>query len=206
VIMMNTFTEMYNEVCLGNFENMTPYLAESSQELIADYSNPDNQSIDSLISLGDRYKLQYFSIYFSSWSNYMKVNGTEADFFKYLTQEEVSFFDPDHYFEPLVHRCRVGTDNNFVAFYYPDENKNVMDWAKFTDENGSFKLDLLYILRLHNKTIKKYFNYKDRVKKELTEEQWLRNIYKGYFTMNHTPEDVEDRISKRSKECLTLSK
>ena len=201
----NAFDEIYNHVALGEYDQLENHINENSISLLNEITNKDNQNIEALIKIGSKYKIKFLCVYFSGWSKHMKINGTKADFFKFLTQEKISFFNPDHIYSVLSHQTRVGTDNNFIAYHYKESNKNVMNWAKFSEQSeNDFKYDLVYSLQLHEQVLKKYFNYNDRVKKELTEEEWLKSIYSGYIDMGLTPDAVEKEMENRRKRYLEI--
>jgi len=177
--MFDAYQELHSTVREGNFDAMVPLLHQKSKSYYNKITDPKNLNLDSIISIGMKYKVPYFSMkYLGSCGDYMKEESSDpTDFFKYLTATNLSIFSDDIDYRLYEEESRLEKDA-WVAIYKKSGEVNKVGWIKFVrPDSTTYEYDLIYNLKLRERMNRKIFKAQRKKHAKLTDEEFIRMYF-----------------------------
>ena len=159
-LLIDSFEGLYDDFLNQNFIEIINRLDYDSQILVDRLMNPANFNMDSLAKIGIDYDVRYFCWrYYHSFG--LDTNDRrKVDFIWYLMLEQISIFNHNKLMHTVEEKYRIGAES-YTAFYYNSAGSRILDWLRFTqNEDHIYKLDLIYILQLHERSYEDIYGYK----------------------------------------------
>lgn len=195
-VLISAFDEMYGHVLNLDFDQMNNSLNQQSKEFYNEITLDENLNIDSMIVLGQKYRIPYILVnYLALYGDKIKKGAPKTDFYRYLGIEKVSFFSFEDAYYTDKSKTKIGAEP-YVAIVRDDLTQSRLSWARFTkDEANNYKYDLLYTLQT-KETADKKRNYQLRQMHngKSTKEEYLRFLY-----WQNSGEDTEKFKANQTK-------
>jgi len=176
------FDKIYTHVEAGQFEELMPYLDNTSLAYLEKLGKSENLSFESSLAIGKEYGLPFFTtIYASVMKEHVESGAPVYDFFKYLVSQPISLFNLDYNYTTNIEKSTV-KNGIYVAITREELSRKKLSYVNFIEEDGTYKLNLIYFLRLQEKKLKKQkesakeLNYSD-----FSNEEFLKVVYDSYI-------------------------
>lgn len=180
--LVQQFDQIYRQVESGQFDALMPYLDKPSLAYVESLGESQNLEFEKSLEIGKKYSLPFFTtVYSSVMKDHVKGGAPVSDFFKYLVSQPISFFNLDYNYETNLEKTTIH-NGFYVALTREELGRKKLSYVNFTDEDGVYKLNLLYFLKLKEKKLKeqkesaKQLNYSD-----FSTEEFLKVIYDSYL-------------------------
>lgn len=173
------YEDLYTEIINGNYQNLESKLDNKSREFYNKITNPTYLNIDSMIVLGNKYRLQYtLPEYLAFNGDKIKEGNPKEDFYRYLGAERISIFSFQDAYYVDKPKLKKGKEN-FVALIKEEMSVSKRSWVQFMgDDKQGYKLDLLYTLQLQElRNKKKNTPLRSQNKDKQSLEEFLRFYY-----------------------------
>ncbi len=173
------FDDVYADVLSSNFKNIEPKLNKESLIFFNKVTDPTYLNIDSIIVLGEEYRLPFMLTEYLAFNGDKIKGGKSSDeFYRYLGNREVSFFSFQDAYYVDTKKIKKGKEN-FVPIIREEMTQSKRGWVQFSgDEASGYKLDMIYTLQLHeNKMKKKNMVLQSQHPEKKTQEEYLRFYY-----------------------------
>lgn len=177
--LITAFDNIYADVLAGNYSNIEPKLNDSSHTFYNKVTNSVYLNIDSIIVLGEEYRLPFMLTEYLAFNGDKIKEGESADeLYRYLGSQEVSFFSFQDAYYVDAPKLKKGKEN-FVSIIREEMSQSKRGWVQFTgNESSGYELDLLYTLQLHEiKLKKKNKALRAQHQEQKTLEEYLRFYY-----------------------------
>ena len=177
--LIQTFDDIYQDILESRYDNIESALNTKSLEFYKKITDPAYLNIDSIIVLGEAYKIPYMLTEYLAFNGDKIKNGqTTNEFFRYLGAQDVSIFSFQDAYYVDKPKLKKGKEN-YVAIIKEEMSQSKRGWVQFSgNETDTYKLDLLYTLQLHELKKKKNNNALRSQHQEIkSEEEYLRFFY-----------------------------
>ncbi|MFT4568030.1 MAG: hypothetical protein ACI9FN_002998 [Saprospiraceae bacterium] len=146
--LQNEFKALHEVVRSGAFDRYKDYLDVKSSEFVSEMSQAENMKPKILSEIGERYDLGLWcAAYYKYHSDHILQKPGESTFFKYLAMSETPLFEYKSDFDLIEDKTRIG-DENYIAIGKQSGDYRYVNWLKYFKIGASYKLDLLYLLKL----------------------------------------------------------
>ena len=190
-VLIDEFIQLYEHTERQDYSSK---LDRNSLSFYNEITDKENLNIDSITDIGIRYQVPYFAtLYLASCKDYMSSTDSPSDFYLYLTSKNISFFSLDEYYEVLKDRTRAEKDG-WVAIYRTEGGKNYVSWVKYILENDTYKFDLLYTLKIHEKDNRKIYDELKTDYPDASKKEYFTEIFKAYNIQNCDIETVKNKM------------
>lgn len=166
---------LYDYVLKAELDQIYPLLDQESQVLVDKFTNPANQSADSLFLIGNRYRIPYLAFQF--YADFTNPPITDrSDFFIFLLTRNVGIFDSEHYLEPIEEQMVQGSEAA-LPLGFLDQGQKKLRWTSFTQtEEQEYRYNLLYSMQLDEKKAEQI--YKElQIGSGLDKDAYLRKLF-----------------------------
>ena len=145
--MLASYEKLYDAYCHGDFKRVYDMLDHESQRFLQRIVL--NESPDSLIAIASEYGLPNLAVIkYVYYNSTIKDPSKVYDFIPFIGYLGSSLFNTVNQYELYPKRSRVG-DENFVTLQRMQGGARVIEWLKYTHEDGEYYLNLLYTLELN---------------------------------------------------------
>ena len=176
---LDRFDKFYSYVIDSDYESVANLMDDQSTLFLNRLTNSDNQNIDSMLSIGQHYRIPYMM------TEYFAFRGEQSDstnlipaFFNYLGMQDASLFSFTYGYYVEKSKIKRG-ESTSIPIIKEIDGRSKRNWVRLnTDTGGDYKFDLLYSLQLFEIKRKKYFeNIKQSYADINTDEDFLRQYY-----------------------------
>ncbi|MFT4533012.1 MAG: hypothetical protein ACJA1A_001006 [Saprospiraceae bacterium] len=177
--LIKSFDSVYQQVLMNDYSNFDSVLDEKSKELYLKLIDPDYLNIDSMISLGNKYKIKCTLVdYLALSENRIKEGSSKSEFYRYLGANDISFFSFMNAYYVDKPKLKKGKEN-FVAIIKEEMTQSKRTWVNFYgNESKGYKLNLLYTLQLEEPKLKLHFKlWQKASNSELSFDEYIRYYY-----------------------------
>ena len=146
--LQNEFSALHEVVRSGAFDSYLSYLDKKSSEFVSEMSLAENMKPTILSEIGKRYDLGLWcGEYYKYYSDHIVHDPSVLMFFKYIAMSETPLFEYKSDFDLIEDKTRIG-EENYIAIGKQSGEYRYVNWLKYSKEGTSYKLDLLYLLKL----------------------------------------------------------
>lgn len=148
-MLITTFDKVYDDILAQDQIAISAALNDKSRAYLDALSAVGNQNIDSIIAIGQRYRLPYITTEFMAYYSEDLGSGTaDAFFFEYLGSQDASIFSFKNAFYVDKTKIKKGKEI-FVPVIKEEMAENYLKWTRWTgDDSEGYLLDLIYIVEL----------------------------------------------------------
>ncbi len=203
--LINTYEALYSNVVSADFDSIENFLDHKSLNFYYKITDTSNLTIPKILEIGKKYRLSYLTIiYLATYGEHMKTNSKKSEFFRFLGLNQVSFFSFFDAYKSIKEKATTGVEN-FIPIQKTFKGTIKEGWVKFSKENETFRLDLIYTLQLKEGVFRKLHRAKRLELDNLSFEEYLMTVYEahGRLTRNIAAED--DLIQKRKEAVKELN-
>jgi len=146
--LVNEFRELQKVVIAGDLEKFEDFLDKASYDFVQEMSQAENMKPDKLREIGKKYDLPLWCAEFYKYhSDHILEEPGSTTFFRYISMSETPLYDYNSDFELMEEKTRIG-EENFVAIAKYSGKYRYINWLQYSNQEGSYKLNLLYLLKL----------------------------------------------------------
>lgn len=184
-LMFNTYKELNSAIRHEELDSVVQMLNPKSLEFYYKITDSKNLNLDSIVSIGMRYKVPYFSMkYLGSCGDFMRESSDPTDFFRFLAMSDISIFSNNYSYALLEEESRLEKDA-FVAVYKKVNKVNKVNWVKFVrPDSSTYKYDLIYNLKLEERINRKIFKDQRKNYPKLSDEAFIKMYYPTFDKQN----------------------
>ncbi len=181
--MFEAYQKLDSLIHNGRLDFLPQLLTPKSKDFYYKITDPKNLNLDSIISIGIRYRVPYFAMkYFGSCGDHMKSTSDALDFFRYLGAKDISIFPENHGYAVYKEESRI-ENAAWVAISRKDKGVNKVNWIKLVkSEEGIYQYDLIYNLKLEERINRKIFKNQRKKHLKLNDEEFIEMYFPTFDT------------------------
>jgi len=204
-LMIDQFNVIYDDILDLNFDAVEKHLDGPSKAFYDKVTSEKYLNIDSIIVLGTQNNMKYMlTDYLALNGDEIKLSNKKTDFYRFLGNADVSLFSFGKGFYVEKGKSKVGKEY-FISLLRDDLTTTKRTWVKLNkDENGTYKLDLIYLLKLHEASLKKTFAELRSQYPKKTPNEVLSHFY--WQNSGKNPEEYVDKMKKMEAFLLNTRK
>lgn len=177
-LMFVTYHKLDSLISTRHLDSIPLLLTPKSKDFYHKITDPKNLNLDSIISIGIRYRVPYFAMkYLGSCGDHMKSTDDPLDFFRYLAAKDISIFPKEHGYTLYKEESRI-ENAAWIAISRKDKGVNKVNWIKLVkSERGTYQYDLIYNLKLEERINRKIFKNQRKKHLKLSDEEFIEMYY-----------------------------
>lgn len=148
---LKDFTSIYTSHVQFDSNFSTDKLSGSSLDFIKTLTEVDQKDFESIFELGKKYKVPHTICHYFTQINNSNLSFENDDFIKFLSNDGVSILSFNDIYNANRELTKTENEYVYVAVVRNSFGDKKLDWVRLIKENEAFKLDLLYLMQLHEK-------------------------------------------------------
>lgn len=178
-VLITTFDKVYNDILDQDHMATSAALNDKSRAYLDALSAIDNQNIDSVMAIGQRYRLPYITTEFMAYySEDLSSESADAFFYEYLGSQDASIFSFKNAFYIDKAKIKKGKEI-FIPVIKEEMSENYLKWTRWTGNDAEgYLLDLMYIVELAEIEKNKSYKQLRQQRGDVTDrDAFLRGLY-----------------------------
>ena len=196
--MMAAFLSLNEEVKNGNFEAYYSYLDHDSQQLVSEFSDPNNMTGELVKNLGVKYKIPFWAAeYYRSFSKTILGTPKKESFFIYLAESKTPLFDYYEDYYLVEDKSRIRKGRNYIVAGRDFGKLRYVEFLEYHLEEDGYKLDLVNLLQLQNTLMARAIHETWKDDENPIPNDWQeQSINEVYNSILRDPKPIKSSYSK----------